>query len=164
MIEGNNFATTKHSPHVSSKMVLRFLQHVLYIHVENVPCLCPLYHLWGRNFLLYRNEGICFFFTFKQAQRNMRRETRGGNDVLLSLNINLRCPTKLPLFQAGVQKRNPRGASFTLWPWQWYGLSNSQDSANPHLLISPRLLLTSHARLFAHRLTDDAQSPEMLVI
>lgn len=36
----------------------------------------------------------------------MRRETRGGNDVLLSLNINLRCPTKLALFRAGVQKRD----------------------------------------------------------
>ncbi len=63
------------------------------------------------------------------------RMWEGGNDVLLSLNINLQCPTKFPLLRAAIPEE--RSASFTLWPQQWYGLSNSQDSANPHLLSAP---------------------------
>lgn len=158
MKEGNNFATTKHSTHVSSKMVLRFLQHVLYIH---------FYIICGAEFFSFTGMKVYewFFFSLLNRHSGIWEEKLEVEMMCFCLRASIfGAPQNFHYFRPAFRREIRIGASFTLWPWQWYGLSNSQASANPHLLISPRLLLTPRARLFAHRLTDDAQSPEMLVI
>lgn len=121
----------------SELTLLRFLHHILYIHIEHLRSTLSFYVilLQKRNIrfsLFYRNERTWqLFFHLLSLLNRTHKMCEGRNDVLLSLNINLQCSTKLLLLRAAIGEE--RSASFTLWPRQWYGLSNSQDSANPYL-------------------------------
>lgn len=112
----------------------RILHHILYsLGAFSLPQ--SLYIIWSTELFCSHSfigmKGHERFFMLSLLNRS-HRMWEGGNNVLFSLNINLQCSTKLPLLRAAIPEE--RSASFTLWPEQWYGLSNSLDSANPHLL------------------------------
>lgn len=82
--------------------------------------------------------------------------------MLLSLNINLQCSTKLSLFQAAVQEERSAPELHLLSdPGNDMGCQTLRTALT---LISSPLLLHPCLRLFAHRLTADVQSLETSVI
>lgn len=85
----------------------RILQHILHIHFEHLRSPQSFYIICRTEFFCSQ----CFigmkgheWFCLLSLLNRPHRMWEGGNDMLLSLNINLQCSTKLPLFQAAVQE------------------------------------------------------------